>query len=167
MTATKRLNKKVLVVEFNPTRGRDDFSTESETIRCIEREIKKRKRKIRRNKKIIKFRQKFLEPHIICSSALGFVMGFAMAISQLLSIHGPTVTIWGTALATIAYLVCGMLFALAFAYLGKQGTMDIIKFLSESSDSYREEIAELEAEKREHLGKAAFAAADAAFGDED
>ena len=44
-------------------------------------------------------------------------MGLALAVSQLLRFHGPTVTFFGTIAAFIIYLVIGSGFGAGFAWL--------------------------------------------------
>ena len=57
-------------------------------------------------------------PVAFCAAFVaGFIMGLALAVSQLLRFHGPTVTFFGTIAAFIIYLVISSGFGAGFAWL--------------------------------------------------
>lgn len=110
-------------------------------------------------KKLVKFKRrrklarKTIPAQTLGLGAIGFFLGVLLAISELLTEHGPTVTLFGTLGACALYLLGGLVFGGFFLWLGReQGVAFVedysakIKVCADIVEEIQDEIAELQAE---------------------
>lgn len=113
-------------------------------------------------KKLVKFRRrrklarKTIPAQTIGLGAIGFFLGVLLAISELLTEHGPTVTLFGTLGACGIYLLGGLVFGGLFLWLGREQGIAFVQDYSAKIKSYaaaaeevRDEIAKLQTDAGE------------------
>ncbi len=85
---------------------------------------------------------------------VGFVLGIVGAVSQMLQVHGPTVTIRGTIVAMGIYVVVGLAFGALFAWLGREHATSMADDYACQVSQQKEIVNECEAERLYHLRQA-------------
>ena len=74
---------------------------------------------------------------VIIAAIVGFGLGILFSIDMLFEFHGPTVTHFGTIIATCIHLACGTAFALGFAWMEGGIIVDTIKSCKEELKAQR------------------------------
>ena len=119
----------------------------------LQEEKKFYQKKFNRTLKFRKFFRKSVLGHLVITALIGFILGLLLAVSQMLTEHGPTVTLWGTIGACGIYLITGIFFAAFFGWLGREQAVSLVEYYSERAKEFRDIIDEIDTEIEEAIKK--------------
>ena len=115
--------------------------TVSEHVEFYEKQLKKHF--IKR-----KFYKRTIPHHLLIGAAIGFILGFIIAITMILEKHGPTVTVGGTLGACAIYILAGIVGAVAFGFLGWLQAISMIDWYEHKITDTEEAIKVAKAERQ-------------------
>lgn len=95
-----------------------------------------------------KFYRRTVSHHLLIGAAIGFILGFIIAITIILEKHGPTVTVGGTLGACAIYVLAGIVGAIVFGFLGWLQTISMIDWCEHKITDTKEAIKVAKAERQ-------------------
>lgn len=95
-----------------------------------------------------RFYKRTIPHHLLTGAAIGFILGFIIAVTMILEEHGPTVTVGGTLGACAIYVLAGIVGAAVFGFLGWLQAISMIDWYEHKIADTKEAIKVAKAERQ-------------------
>lgn len=95
-----------------------------------------------------RFYKRTIPHHLLAGAAIGFILGFIVAVTMILEKHGPTVTVGGTLGACAIYVLAGIVGTVVFGFLGWLQAISMIDWHERQIVGTKETIRVAKAERQ-------------------